>query len=88
MRHISIEGEEIDKLASMAMEATVNAMVMEGKLTLEQCVEFKEDHVCIVVNGSLYHRIIKKLFGRIDNDYKCLIVKGIAANGKLSEVST
>ena len=58
MKNRSISREDIDHALTMAMQATVAAMIDEGLIEESSGVDFADSHVCLPVNeDNTWHRI-------------------------------
>lgn len=46
----TISGSDIDQALTLAMQATLQALVDEGMVDEKQAVEFADSHICMPVN--------------------------------------
>ena len=62
MKYYQMQDTDINDVMSMAMNATLSALVSEKLLTDAQAVVFRDTHVCLKVDDKSIWRWIKKKF--------------------------
>jgi len=73
----TLEGENIDILANAAMQATLAALEKEGVIPEDFAIEFADTHVCLMVEGNPFKRMMRSVFGK-DTEPRAVVLKAIA----------